>query len=158
MSNLSPEAIEKINSLGGTALRVFLYALKRQSPVGVRETQRALGLKSPSHANYHLQRLVQLNLLRQIPGTKYLIQEEFKTLRTIKISLLTEVYLFKGWVVPSIGLLAGYSLGVLLTTFLLYFLVGSFVSFLFSSVSLFTLSGWSIKQAVLVLKSIERDY
>ncbi len=157
MSDLRPESIEKINSLGGTALRVFLYALKCQEPIGVRETQRALGLKSPSHASYHLQRLAQLNLLQQIPGTKYLISEEFKTLRTIKISLLTEVYLLKGWVVPSIGLLAGYSLGVVLSALMLYFLLGPLASFVFSSLALIVLSGWSIKQAILVLKSLEND-
>ena len=44
-----------ISSLTGVALRVFLYALKKGKDFGVRETQRDLGLKTASHAQYHHQ-------------------------------------------------------------------------------------------------------
>jgi len=52
---------DPVQVLSGTALRVYLYMLRRRV-VGVREVQRALGLKSPSTAKHHLDRLVSLGL------------------------------------------------------------------------------------------------
>ena len=52
---------DPVELLSGTALRVYLYMLRR-GEVGVREVQRALGLRSPSTAKHHLDRLVMLGL------------------------------------------------------------------------------------------------
>ena len=51
--------------LVGTTLRVYRYALKRGKPIGVRETQRALNLSSPTLSAYHLSKLERAGLLRQ---------------------------------------------------------------------------------------------
>ena len=157
MSKLAPEDLETISSLGGTALRVFLYAVRKQAPIGVRETQRALGLKAPSHAQYHLQRLTQLDLLQQVPGTKYVVREKYRVLRTFKISVLTEVYLLRGWVIPAIGLLTGFASGVLILSVILYFFVAPIVSLAFTSLSLLVLVIWSINQAFLVKQSLDTE-
>ncbi len=56
------EAVDPLEKLGGTALRVYLHLLLAGRPLGVREVQRRLGFASPSTARHHLERLVQLGL------------------------------------------------------------------------------------------------
>ncbi len=56
---------DPLAELSGTALRAYRVLLRSQRPVGVRELQRKLGLKSPSTARHHLERLVQLGLARR---------------------------------------------------------------------------------------------
>lgn len=52
-------------SLHGTTLRVYRYMLRQRDPVGISDVQRGLGLSSPSVAQYHIQKLVQLGLARE---------------------------------------------------------------------------------------------
>ncbi|MHA2262129.1 MAG: LexA family protein [Candidatus Thorarchaeota archaeon] len=49
--------------LRGNTLRVYWYMIQQGEPVGVREIQRALGMSSPSVANHHLSRLLDLELI-----------------------------------------------------------------------------------------------
>lgn len=53
--------------LKGNTLRVYVYALKRKG-VGVREVQRSLRLSNPSLAQYHLNKLKELGLLKEEGG------------------------------------------------------------------------------------------
>lgn len=53
--------------LKGNTLRVYVYALKRKR-VGVREVQRSLRLSNPSLAQYHLNKLKELGLLKEEGG------------------------------------------------------------------------------------------
>lgn len=53
--------------LKGNTLRVYVYALKRKR-VGVREVQRSLRLSNPSLAQYHLNKLKELALLKEEGG------------------------------------------------------------------------------------------
>ncbi|MBI2648526.1 MAG: hypothetical protein HYY68_04450 [Thaumarchaeota archaeon] len=53
--------------LKGNTLRVYVYALKRKH-VGVREVQRSLRLSNPSLAQYHLNKLKELGLLKEEGG------------------------------------------------------------------------------------------
>ena len=62
--------------LKGNTLRVYVYAL-RKNRVGVREVQRALGLSNPSLAQYHLNKLSELGLVREENG-EYQIMSEVK--------------------------------------------------------------------------------
>ncbi len=62
--------------LKGNTLRVYIYALKNRK-VGVREVQRSLGLSNPSLAQYHLNKLKDLGLVREIDG-EYEIASEVK--------------------------------------------------------------------------------
>ena len=100
-----------ISSLTGTSLRVFTYALKQKESVGVREVQRRLGFKSPSLAQYHLTRLEELEILEKTQDNRYTITSDFSDLRSLKLGILTEVYVFRGWLIPALGFFAGF-LGV----------------------------------------------
>ncbi len=126
-----------IASLTGTALRVFVYVLKKAKDVGVRETQRDLGLKSASHSQYHLQRLEQLGLIDKNKNNKYNLKEEYESLRSLKVGILTEIYLFKGWMIPSLGLFSGFLASSLIITVLFYLLLTPLAAIIFGSIALF---------------------
>jgi predicted DNA-binding transcriptional regulator len=61
--------------LKGNTLRVYLYVLKSDGNVGVREVQRILGFSSPTLAAYHLDKLAELGLLEKKYGEYHLIKE-----------------------------------------------------------------------------------
>ncbi|MDA4128505.1 MAG: helix-turn-helix domain-containing protein [Thaumarchaeota archaeon] len=60
--------------LKGNTLRVYIYALKNRK-VGVREVQRALHLSNPSLAQYHLNKLKELGLLKEEMGDYQVVNE-----------------------------------------------------------------------------------
>lgn len=66
MSSLSQEDSAAI--LKGTSLDVYRLLLKANKPLGIRETQRALNLSSPSVAQYHLSKLENVGLLKRENG------------------------------------------------------------------------------------------
>lgn len=111
-----------IANLTGTALRVFVYAIKQGDNIKVRETARKMGFKSPGHAQYHLQKLYTLGLLEKNEDNSYRLAEQYTNLRTLKISVLAEIYIIKGFIVPSLGLLSGF-LGVNFILSLIFFFV-----------------------------------
>lgn len=146
-----------ISSLTGVALRVFLYALKKGKDFGVRETQRDLGLKTASHAQYHLQRLEQLKLLGRTKNNKYFLPKEYESLRSLKIGILTEIYVFKGWLIPSLGLFAGFLIASLIIGLLLFFLLPDpTASIVFGSLSLLISAIYSGIRAYQVIKSFNQ--
>ena len=75
--------------LSGTTLKVYLHILRSgKEKIGVRELMRDMNMKSPSHAYYHLDKLVSLGFLEKKYGDYYLV-------KNIKIDLLKD-YLFIG--------------------------------------------------------------
>jgi len=59
--------------LRGNTMRVYLYILKSEGSVGVREVQRALGFSGPRLAAYHLEKLQGLGLVEEMQGEYFLI-------------------------------------------------------------------------------------
>jgi len=56
------ERVRANEDLEGTTLRVYLYMVKKEVPVGPREVMRGANLSSPSVAYRHLGKLVELGL------------------------------------------------------------------------------------------------
>ena len=146
-----------ISSLTGTALRVFVYVLKKAKDVGVRETQRDLGLKSASHSQYHLQRLEQLGLIEKDKNNRYSLKEEFENLRSLKIGILTEIYMFKGWMIPSLGLFSGFLASSLIISILFYLLLSPLAAIIFGSTALFLSFIYSGYRAYQIIKSFKQS-
>ncbi len=65
---LETRSLDPLLELSGTALRAYLVLLRSRKPMGVRELQRALRLRSPSTARHHLERLEQLGLVKREQG------------------------------------------------------------------------------------------
>jgi hypothetical protein len=146
-----------IASLTGTALRVFVYVLKKAKDVGVRETQRDLGLKSASHSQYHLQRLEQLGLIEKNKNNRYSLKEEYENLRSLKIGILTEIYVFKGWMIPSLGLFSGFLISSLAITLLFYFFLSPLAAVIFGSTVLFLSFVYSGYRAIQIINSFKQS-
>ncbi|MGB9914870.1 MAG: helix-turn-helix domain-containing protein [Candidatus Bathyarchaeales archaeon] len=59
---------ESKDILKGTTLEIYRLLLKTNKPLGIREIQRALNLSSPSQAQYHLNKLEEVGLLKREMG------------------------------------------------------------------------------------------
>lgn len=57
--------MKRDDRLSASSVRVYAFLLKKGEPAGVREVQRAMGFKSPSVAYYHLNKLIEMNLIKQ---------------------------------------------------------------------------------------------
>ena len=66
----------KESEIHGTTLRVYWYLFKSPGTVGVRETQRALSLSSPSIALYHLEKLRELGVVDKNAGGEYSLRQQ----------------------------------------------------------------------------------
>ena len=54
--------------LKGTTYHVYRFMLKQRQPVGISDIQRGIGLSSPSVAQYHVRKLLQMGLIREEQG------------------------------------------------------------------------------------------
>jgi DNA-binding transcriptional ArsR family regulator len=52
-------------NLSGTTLRVYRYLYRSGKALGVREIQRGISLSSPSVAEYHVKKLLEMNLIKE---------------------------------------------------------------------------------------------
>ena len=77
-----------------STLRVYAIILREGRPIGIRELQRLAGFKSPSTAKYHIDRLLDLGLLKRV-GEGYAAVGE-------KPAYLLMYAAFKGVLLPKI--------------------------------------------------------
>jgi DNA-binding transcriptional ArsR family regulator len=68
--------LSRESEIHGTTLRVYWYLFKSTGAVGVRETQRALAMSSPSIALYHLEKLRELGVVDKNASGEYSLKEQ----------------------------------------------------------------------------------
>jgi hypothetical protein len=68
--------VSRESQIHGTTLRVYWYLFRSPGPVGVRETQRALSMSSPSIALYHLEKLRDLGVVDKDAGGDYSLKQQ----------------------------------------------------------------------------------
>jgi hypothetical protein len=92
---------EKIDSqLKGNTLKVYMFLIKAPSAsVGIREVQRALKFSSPTLAQYHLEKLRDLGLIRK-ESTEYVLASD------VKVGVLRQFYRLGTVLVPRFVLYA----------------------------------------------------
>jgi len=92
---------EKIDSqLKGNTLKVYMFLLKSPSAsAGIREVQRSLRFSSPTLAQYHLEKLRELGLVRK-ESTEYVLASD------VKVGVLRQFYRFGTVLVPRFVLYA----------------------------------------------------
>lgn len=81
--------------LGPTSMRIYTELLKSRRPMGVRELQRRVGLKSPSTVKYHLDRLIEAGLVEKLADGTY---RAIKSQSTV-LALYTSI---RGMLMPRI--------------------------------------------------------
>jgi hypothetical protein len=88
------------SQLKGNTLRVYWYLLRSTGgSVGIREVQRALGFSSPTLAQYHLEKLKELGLVKK-ESTEYQIASD------VKVGVLRQFLRFGSVIVPRFVLYA----------------------------------------------------
>jgi len=98
MSGVDQEKID--NQLKGNTLKVYLFLLKSRSMSGgIREVQRALKFSSPTLAQYHLDKLRELGLVKK-ESTEYMLVSD------VKVGVLRQFYRFGTVLVPRFVLYA----------------------------------------------------
>ena len=83
---MEPSAPASESEIHGTTLRVYWYLFRTAGPVGVRETQRALSMSSPSTALYHLEKLRELGVTEKDAMGQYSLKEQIQV-GTLKMFL-----------------------------------------------------------------------
>ena len=74
--------------LKGTTLRVYRCLYRNGSPMGVHEVQRALGLSSPSVAEYHIKKLTRAGLVHEREGGYVVDRVVFENLIRIRRTVI----------------------------------------------------------------------
>jgi predicted DNA-binding transcriptional regulator len=74
-------------SFAATTWNVYLYILTSRDSVGVRDVWRELELSSPSLAQYHINKLLELGMIAQTQEGKYVAREE-KRVETLRSFVL----------------------------------------------------------------------
>jgi len=64
------------SGLQGVTLKVYLYVVKKNGPVGPRDVMRGVRLSSPSVAYRHLQKLETMGLLAKNDYGNYIVKEK----------------------------------------------------------------------------------
>lgn len=90
------------DQLKGKTLQVYMYMVRRKEPVGVREVQRDLSFSSPSVANYHIEKLVQLALVSQDGYGRYYVVQK------IQVGVLQAFVNIGGLTVPRLSFFAAF--------------------------------------------------
>lgn len=98
--------------LKGKTLQVYMYMIKKKDPVGVREVQRDLAFSSPSVANYHIEKLVELALISQDEYGRYYVVQK------VQVGVLQAFVNIGGLAVPRLSFFAAF-----FTTMLIVYLV-----------------------------------
>lgn len=85
--------------LKGTTYRVYRHMLRQRKPIGISDIQRGLGLSSPSVAEYHIEKLLRMGLIREGEGGYVIDKVVFENIiriRRISIPKQTAYALFFG--------------------------------------------------------------
>jgi len=90
------------DQLKGKTLQVYMYMIKKKAPVGVREVQRDLGFSSPSVANYHIDKLIELVLVSQDEYGRYYVVQK------VHVGVLQAFVNIGGLTVPRLSFFAAF--------------------------------------------------
>jgi len=115
-SDTASEDSKKIpieNRLKGKTLQVYMYMIKKKEPVGIREVQRDLDFSSPSVANYHIEKLVELTLVSQDEYGRYYVVQK------VQLGVLQAFVNIGGLTVPRLSFFAAFFTTLLIAYFVL---------------------------------------
>ena len=115
----------------GKTWDVYLCILTSNGPVGVREIWRALDLSSPSLAQYHVNKLLDLKLIEPVEG-KYKVNDEEK------LESLRSFLMLRGMLIPRMVIYGALLSGIFLSYTILWPWRGDFRDLVTLAVCLFS--------------------
>jgi hypothetical protein len=98
----------------GTTWDVYLCILTSSQPLGVREIWRSLRLSSPSLAQYHVNKLLELKLIENTVEGKYRINDEER------LEALRSFLMLRGMLIPRLAIYGALFTGTLVSYLLLW--------------------------------------
>ena len=136
----------------GKTLDVYMCILSHDNGVGVRDIWRKLELSSPSLAQYHVNKLLDMRLITADISGKYIINSE-ETVEALRNFLM-----LRGMIIPRLTIYAALLLGILTSYIMYYPWTGDFrdltvLSIGFLSVSSFIYEAFKQYRGLWVLKS-----
>lgn len=117
----------------GTTWDVYLNILTANRPTGVREVWRTLQLSSPSLAQYHINKLLKMNLIENTPDGKYQVNAEEQ------VEVLRNFILLRGRPIPRLVFYGAVLSGILGSYVLLWPFRWDFRDLVVLSVALFSI-------------------
>ena len=125
--------------ISGTSWDTYLHILTSVKPQGVREVWRALNLSTPSLAQYHINKLLEANLIEATIYGKYRANEENQ------MAALQGFVLLRGRLIPRLVFYSTLILGILLTYLLLWPLRWDFRDLAVLAIALFSISAFLVE-------------
>jgi len=119
----------------GRTWDVYLCILTSNGPVGVREIWRTLKLSSPSLAQYHVNKLLDLKLIQPDAG-KYRVNDEEQ------LEALRSFLMLRGMLIPRMVVYAALLSGVLVSYVFFWPWRGDFRDLMTVSVTLFSIAAF----------------
>ena len=120
----------------GKTWDVYLCILTSSAPIGVRDIWRALGLSSPSLAQYHVNKLLDLRLIESTTSGKYVTNDEER------LEALRSFLMLRGMLIPRMVVYAALLSGVLASYVLFWPWRGDFRDLVTVSVTLFSVAAF----------------
>ncbi len=120
----------------GKTWDVYLCILTSSAPIGVREIWRALGFSSPSLAQYHVNKLLDLKLIENTVDGKYVTNDEER------LEALRSFLMLRGMLIPRMVVYAALLSGVLVSYVLFWPWRGDFRDLVTVSVTLFSIAAF----------------
>ena len=93
----------------GKTWDVYLCILTSGDPIGVRDIWRTLGFSSPSLAQYHVNKLLELRLIESTPAGKYVTNDEER------LEALRSFLSLRGMLIPRMVIYAALLSGVMVS-------------------------------------------
>lgn len=122
-----------------TTLRIFLYLKdKVNSDIGIRETQRALKLKSVTSVTWHLEKLETHGYVTRTPSNRYTLTEKALEIDNFQVPILISTKIIAGNMVPNLIFQLSFLVTMIIVIFSLLFVgVNSLVIISLSLITLF---------------------
>ncbi|RMG28566.1 MAG: hypothetical protein D6732_18650 [Methanobacteriota archaeon] len=133
--------------LTGLRLQVFVYLLKVGKEVGPTEVRHGLGLKTASHASYHLTKLVEEGYVKKNPNNTYTLKPEYNV-RSMRLNAMVDYFLINGTLWPKQSFYATFLTCTLILDIVLIGLGKTFVVAVFSILSLLVVLPYQIKDII----------
>jgi hypothetical protein len=120
----------------GKTWDVYLCILTSSDPIGVREIWRSLSLSTPSLAQYHVNKLLELRLIESTPQGKYITNDEER------LEALRSFLSLRGMLIPRMVVYAALLSGVMLSYVTFWPWRGDFRDLVVLAVTLFSISAF----------------
>ena len=93
---------------------IFLLLRRENRPLGVREIQRSLNISSVGSTHWHLQKLLEKDVIKQVEGNKYQLVEKYTKIRSVPLRVIMNHYVVGNKLVPNIFFLMFLLINVLI--------------------------------------------